>query len=524
MARSRYYFSTSRARRAVNFFEKLLKHSKGEWAGKPFILEPWQRDIIRKIFGWIDRESGFRRYSTVYIEVPKKQGKSPLAAGIALYLLLADAEPGAEIYCAAGDKYQAAIVFDYARDFVVQSDDLGAVLDVRESTHRILYRAEGSLFRAVSSDVPTKHGPNISGLIFDELHSQPNRELWDTLHTGTAARRQPLTVAITTAGVFDESSICWEQHEYARKVNAGLIDDPNFLGVIYAMDDGDDWRDEKVWHKANPSLGTVRKIDQMRREFRHAVLSPAYQNTFCRLYLDKWTQQEERWLDITVWNKTAGEVVEDDLIGETCTAGLDLSTRIDLTALVYVFPDEDGVYDILARHFIPAEGLQERSIREGVDYVRWVEEGYLIATPGPTIDEDFVIQQIAADSQKFLIQEMAFDRWGAQHITQRIDDEVGLDMVAFGQGYASMSEPTKALLELSIQKKLRHGHNPLLDYQADCMTVKQDPAGNIKPVKPDRRKSARRIDGMVALIMALDRARAQDNAPSVYEDRGLVTI
>src|SRR5437867_9476418 len=335
--KSRFWFDEEAAERACSFFEDMLVHVKGEWAGQPFVLEPWQRDIARSLFGW-KRRDGTRRYRIAYIEVPKKNGKSTLVAGIGLYLLTADGEQGGEVYSAAADREQAAIVFSTAKSVVQASPELAARC---ETYHRsIVVPRTGSSYKVLSADVPTKHGLNPSGILFDELHAQPNRELWETLVTGGAARRQPLVVAITTAG-YDRQSICYELHDHAVKVRDGIIHDDAFLPVIYAADEAGDWTDPKVWKKANPSLGVSVKVDFIREECERAKENPRKQNSFRRLHLNQWTEQSTRWIDMGVWAECAGAVDAEALQGRICYAGLDLSSTTDLSAFVLLFPPKE---------------------------------------------------------------------------------------------------------------------------------------------------------------------------------------
>lgn len=506
-------YDERRAELAVRFIEK-LKHTKGEYAGRNFLLQEWQKDIIRPLFGTVN-DDGTRQYRTAYIEVPRKNGKSELAAAISLLLLFFDGEPGAEIYSAAADRDQASIVFNVASDMVRQEPALAKRCKIIDSTKRVL--SGNSFYRVLSADAHTKHGFNAHGVIFDELHAQPNRDLWDVLTTSGGTRRQPLVLAITTAG-YDRNSICWEQHEYARKVIDGVIEDPTFFGVIYAAEDTDDWTDEAVWHKANPALGTFRSLDEMRSLCEKAKQVPSLQNTFRRLYLNQWTSQENRWLDLRVWRESAGVVIPEDLAGEECYAGLDLASVSDIAAFVMVFPDQDNYYDVLPVFFIPEENMWERAAKDRVPYDAWARDGQVIATPGNVIDFRFIREKIVELGQEYHIREIAFDRWGAAQISQDLQDE-GFTMVPFGQGFGSMAAPTKELLNLVLQRKIRHGDHPVLTWMADNMVVKQDPAGN---VKPDKAKSTEKIDGMVALIMGLDRALR--NQATAYNDRGIVTI
>lgn len=514
------YYDEKKAERAVRFV-KLLRHTKGKWAGQRFNLLEWQEDLLRKLFGTVD-ENGYRVYRKCYVEIPKKNGKTELGAAIALYLLVADGEYGAEVYSAACDRDQASIVYNVAATMVDMEPELKKRLRVLRSTKRIIYPATNSFYHALSADAYTKHGYNIHGVIFDELHAQPNRELWDVLTEGAgAARTQPLIFAITTAG-FDRNSICWEVHEYARKVRDGIIEDPHFLPVIYGLEDDEDWRDERNWWRVNPSLGYILDIERMRADFREVENIPAKQNAFRRLRLNQWTRSETRFIPMDFWDLCGREPVRvKKLKGKVCYAGLDLASSIDIAAFAKVFPDEDGGFDVLMRFWIPEENMRERALRDKVPYDVWVREGFIKATPGNVIDYAAIEEDIKKDGELYNIKEIAFDRWGAVQISQNLEAE-GFTMVPFGQGFKSMSPPTKELLKLVMSKKIRHGGNPVLRWMADNMVVKTDPAENIKP---DKAKSTERIDGMVALIMALDRAlRNEQKRKSVYEDRGILAL
>ena len=511
-------FSAEAADRAVRFFERILVHTKAEWAGLPFTLMDWQRDeIIRPLFGTL-KADGTRQYRTAYVEVPRKNGKSEIAAGIALYLLFADGEPGAEVYGAAKDKDQASIVFNVAGEMVKHSAVLTKRARVIDSTKRIVLDGSPSFYRAIPADAAGSHGFNASGIVFDELHVQPNRELWDVLATSTGARRQPLTFAITTAG-FDRNSICYEQHDYALKVLNGVIEDPSFFAYIRGAQEGDDWQDEAIWHKANPGLGVTVKLDYLRGEAKKAMEVPAYENTFRRLHLDQWTQQETRWLPIDKWDASAGSVDPDSLKGRDCYGGLDMASTTDIAALALVFP-VGGLFLALMHFWIPEENMIERVRRDRVPYDLWVRQGYITATPGNVIDYATIQRDIKALSEVYHIVDLGFDRWGAVQLTQGLQGE-GITVVPIGQGFASMSAPTKELLNLVMGQRLHHGRNPVLRWMADNMVVSTDAAANLKP---NKEKSAEKIDGMVALIMAIDRATRQEDTTSKYEESGLLVL
>lgn len=510
-----YWYDEDAAERAITFFPRFLTHVKGEWAGRPFELSTWQAEqIIRPLFGW-KKADGTRRYRTVYVEVPRKNGKSSLAAGIALILLYTDREPGAEVYSAAADRDQAAIVFDTAKQMVLASPELSAISEIYRRS--IVVPGTGSTYQVLSADVKGKHGKNASGVIFDELHAQPTRDLWDVLNTSTGARRQPVTVAITTAG-YDRETIGFEIHDYACKVRDGIIPDDTFLPVLYGAKEDEDWRDPKVWWSVNPGLGVSVKPEYLEQEARKAVETPAYQNTFRRLHLNQWTSQNTRWIDLAAWDACNAPVDTEALRGRHATAGLDLSSTTDLSAFVLLFPptEEGGAYDVVAWFWMPEDNVQKRSRKDRVPYDVWVREGFIEATPGNVVDYDRIRARINEIGETYYVHEMALDRWNATQIATQLQQD-GIQVVAFGQGYQSMSSPTKDLEALIVSKRIRHGGNPVLRWMADNVSVKQDPAGNLKP---DKAKSTGRIDGIVALIMALGRDSVNPPAGSVYGDNG----
>jgi phage terminase large subunit-like protein len=507
-------YSKERAGRAIRFIEK-LKHTKAPYRGKPFVLAKFQKKIIEELFGTVN-DDGTRQYRKAYIEMPRKGGKSELAAGIALYTLF-DGEGGDEVYGCAGDRDQASIVFDVAAE-MVRLGDLSNRFKIIDTRKRIVYPAKGSFYHAISAEAATKHGYNATAVIFDELHVQPNRHLWDVMTTSGGTRKEPLIFAITTAG-FDRNSICWEQHAYAEAVLKGVVADPSFYPVIYSAPENADWKDEKVWAACNPALGDFRSIEEMRSLFREAEQTPALENTFRRLYLCQWTQQEKRWMPIEAWDATAGAVDPAALEGKACYAGLDLASTSDIAAFVATFPDGDG-FSTLGRFWIPEENVAARVKKDRVPYDVWIREGLISTTPGNVIDYRTIYHDIVEMRERFDIREIAYDRWGATQLVQELEGE-GFTMVPFGQGFASMAAPTKELMALVLSKKLHHGGNPVLRWMANNMVVRQDPAGNLKP---DKGKSTEKIDGMVALIMGLDRAMRHGNQVSVYEERGAIII
>lgn len=507
------------AARAELFFSRYLRHVKGEWAFQPIQLADWQlQRIIYPLFGTL-LPDGARQYRTCYAEVPRKSGKSTIAAGIGLKLLCSDGEPGAEIYSAAADKDQANIVFGLAKAMVEKSPRLSRHCKIYKST--IVVPSTDSFYRVLSAEAYTKHGLNAHGIIFDELHAQPSRDLWDVLTTSTGSRRQPLTLAITTAGT-DQHSICWEQHDYGIKVLQGIVEDPTFLPIIFAAEKDDDWQDPAIWAKANPALGISLKPEYIAAQCRRAQEIPGYENTFRRLHLNQWTEQAVRWLPMGLWDDGAApEIDSAAFAGRECYGGLDLASVSDLAALVLVFVDPDGVTWLLPRFWIPEEGARKRAERDKVPYDVWIRQGHIKATSGNVTDYDVIRNDINEFGKQFNIAELGYDRWNAsQLVTQLAGD--GFTMVPVGQGFASLTAPSKALEKLILAGKVRHGGHPVMRWCASNVAAETDAADN---VKPSRKKSTEKIDGIVATVIALSRAIVhQDAHESVYSSRGLITV
>ena len=510
-----------KAQRAANFIN-CLKHTKGHWRGVPFDLLPWQDQIIKDVFGTV-KENGYRKYNTAYVEIPKKQGKSELAAAIALYLTCGDNEWGAEVYGAAADRQQASIVFDVAVEMVEQCPALKKRIKPIMSVKRLVYKPTGSFYQVLSAEAFTKHGLNVHGVIFDELHAQPNRELFDVLTKGSGdARLQPLFFLITTAGN-DRNSICYEVHQKAQDILDGRKIDHTFYPVIYGIAENDDWSSEANWFKANPSLNHTVDIEKVRAAFQSAKENPAEENIFRQLRLNQWVKQSIRWMPMDKWDECSFPVDLDHLKGRECFAGLDLSSTTDITAFVLVFPpsSEDEKYEVVPYFWIPEENLKLRVRRDHVPYDVWEQQGYVKTTEGNVVHYGFIETFIEELGTKYNIKEIAFDRWGAVQMVQNLEG-MGFTVVPFGQGYKDMSPPSKELMKITFEKKLAHGGNPVLRWMMDNIFVKTDPAGNIKP---DKQKSTEKIDGAVALIMALDRTiRHKGESGSVYDNRGILII
>ena len=516
------HYDKAKADRAVNFI-RYLKHTKGSWSGKPFELIPWQEQIIRDVFGVV-KENGYRQFNTAYVEVPKKQGKSELAAAVALYLLCADKEQRAEIYGCASDRQQASIVFEVAADMVRMSPELSKRVKILVSTKRLVYTPTNSFYQVLSAEAYSKHGFNIHGVIFDELHSQPDRKLYDVMTKGSGdARTQPLFFLITTAGT-DINSICYEVHAKAKDILEGRKHDSTFYPVIFGINENDDWTDPAVWAKANPSLGITVGMDKVHAACESAKQNPAEENIFRQLRLNQWVKQTVRWMPMDKWNACAFPVDENELEGRTCYGGLDLSSTTDITAFVLVFPPvkEEERYCILPFFWLPEESVSLRVRRDHVPYDTWTHIGKVQTTEGNVVHYGFIEKFIEDLNNRFNIREIAYDRWNATQMTQNLEG-AGFTMVPFGQGFASMSSPTKELMKLTLEQKIAHAGNPVLSWMMDNVTVRTDPAGNIKM---DKQKSTEKIDGAVALVMALDRAmrNGAESANSVYDERGILVL
>lgn len=515
------HYDKKKADRAVTFIENLC-HTKGKWAGTPFWLLPWQEQLIRDIFG-IVKPDGNRQFRTAFVEICKKVGKSELAAAVALYLLYADNEPSAEVYGAAADRQQASIVFDVAKQMVEMSPALMKRSKLMGATKRIVNYSNAGYYQVLSAEVGGKHGFSVSGLVFDEIHTQPNRQLYDVLTKGSSdARQNPLHFIITTAGN-DRHSIAYELHTKAVDILEGRRVDPTFYPVVYGLKDDEDWEDEANWYKVNPSLGYTVDIERLRDAYREAKQNPADEITFKWLRCNMWVSSTVAWIPDAIYMRGNEPIDMDALAGRDCYAGLDLSSTGDITALVLIFPprDEEEKYVLLPYFWIPEETIPRRVKANSVPYDIWEKQGYIMSTEGNVIHYDFIEKFIMDLSEKYHILEIAVDRWNATQMIQNLEGE-GFTIVPFGQGFSSMSAPTKEFYRLLMEGRIIHGGNPVLRWMAGNVVIDTDPAGNIKVTKA---KSKEKIDGIVAAIMALDRCiRQEGQSGSVYDERGLLVF
>jgi phage terminase large subunit-like protein len=505
-------FDIGAADHVIEFFRKYLRHSKGRWAGKPFELLEWEEGALRRLFGW-KRSDGSRRYRRGGIWIPKKNGKSTLAAGIELYLLVGDGEAGPEVYSAANDRGQAGIIYSEAANMVRSSPSLRKRLQPVDSRKTIAYPGMAGFLQAMSADVPTKEGINAHGVVNDELHAQRTRALWDVLAYAGAARWQPLNLSISTAGVYDQNSIGWEQYQYAKgvieggKPGDGGIKDWAFFALVYEAAQTDDWKQPATWKKANPSFGVTIDPQTFAEECREAQVEPRKENTFKRYRLNLWVQQTTRWIPLDIWDQNhTHAITKSRLRGLPAHGGLDLGSVSDLSAYVTLFEcaDDLDAIDVLARFWIPEATLTNEKNPNRQLYQQWVTDGFMHTTPGNVTDYDFIEAAIVEDAQHCDLKSVAIDRlFQGLEVSNHLMDE-GVVVVAMGQGFLSMAAPTKEFERRWTSKKVHHGNNPILRWMAGNCEVKQDAHGNMKIVKPNHHNDPRKVDGLVALVMALD--------------------
>lgn len=524
-------------------FVSMLKHVD-DFRGQPFVLQDWQHEVLCDVYGTV-RPDGLRQYRFAYLEIPKKNGKSTLIAALLLYHLVCD-PPDGQIFCCAAEQYQAGLVYRIALKMLDQLPYLKKLLKAKEYTHELINRETGSMAKVLSAEAYSKHGLNPTVVIFDELHAQPNRELWDTMTFGSgAARKQPLYWIITTAGDDpDHRSVGWEQHEYARRIIDGEIEDPRWYARIFGARDDSDIYDERVWAQCNPSLGVTIEIETVRGEALAARNSPSAEKLFRWLRLNQWVSlKSTSWLPLSLWDETTGELTKADLVGKRCYAGVDLSTINDLTGLALLFPPQDGIeidrptgtYDatgqmVMKKHqgwyyvleaWHPLENMKARVIKDKVPYDRWAAEGWLNATPGNVIDYTFIEARIAAINQQYEVIAWGNDPRGAEKLRQDLQNDHDIELLEVAQDIAHLSEPMKEIERLSKNGEMAHERNPLGRWTWGNVTVHVDGNGNYKPMK---NKPVDKIDPMAALFNAMYLAMKIEPAESAYETRGIRVV
>lgn len=520
MVEDQYYFDEEAADRVCRFFETQLFHWKGEYAGKPFKLLPWQRKILRDVFGTKRKADHTRRYRFVYVEVPRKAGKTFFASGLAVYLTCADNEPGAEVYSAAMNREQSGYTLDNFKQAVYASRLLSKRIRVLQ--HKCEHPASRSRFKALSGEGKGSHGKNIHGLVIDELHEWVGKnaaDLFEALVTSMGSRRQPLTCCITTAGHGGEITICRELHNKAEKYLSGEVKpgaesyDDTFYPVLYSVGKDEPWDDPETWRKANPSLGESVSVDYYRRECVKAKESAAYENTFRRLYLCQWTEQTTRWLSLDKYDACTKAISLDELEGEPCYLGVDLSQSYDLTAVVQVFPRPDG-WIVYPHIYCPEDSVAERTREDAIPYSTWVKEGHLIPTPGKTVDYDRIEQDIVALAERFKVVEAAFDPYNAGPMIRHLENAGIEPCLTVDQNFRQMGPPSAELERRIVNGKITFHNNPVLRWAAANVEVKTH-EGQIRPIKPNAKgkyagTAKYKIDPLVATILGISRAMLRD--------------
>lgn len=504
-----YVFDETLANRAIRFVERCCYLSKGSAAGKPLKLRPWQREIISNIFGWIDPSTGLRRYRRVFIFLPRKNGKSHLAAAIALYMLFADGEKGAEVILAANSRDQASIVYKAAAGMVNQSPVLKQLATPIPSSKRIPHLESDSVLKVISAEAPTALGLDISALIYDEVAFAPSRDLYDALTTASGSRKQPLHVFITTAG-WDHEGVGHELYKYAHDVLADPKHDPTFYPVLFEVPANEDWSQESIWHTANPALGDFLNVEEIRNQARSALNNTADQNKFRTFHCNQWVQAAESWLDRTKWDGLANRQFNlASLRDVPCYIGLDLSSNQDLTAVVPLWIVNDTTFYAKPFLFLPEADLRERILRDKAPYDAWVEQGNVFLTTGATVDYSFISKKIHEIASTNTVKAIGYDPWQAHKLIGDLSND-GFTCVKLRQGHETLGAPTKELESLIVSKRLIHDGNACMSWQVGNVTVRKDANGNIVP---DKRKSAHRIDGIAATVMALACAMKMNAAP-----------
>ncbi len=499
-----YEFNENLAVRSINFAQ-LLKHSKGKWArrGESIKLEPWQQFIKWVMHGWVKKGTTLRRFSKAYIEVARKNGKTTYAATDVLNIFFLDKEPGAEIYLAATKREQAKICWTEVQKMAQKHPILKSKIDVLNHSSAIRTKGGDSVIKALGADSDTEDGLNPLMAVIDEYHAHKNADMVNVLESGMGAREQPLIEIITTAGT-DQYSPCYqEERDLAVRVLEGEESD-SYFAIIFTLDEEDDWTDPNVWIKANPNLGVSVSVDYLEKRIQMALASPRKQNDVKTKNLNIWCSASTAWITSEMWDACGGKVNPEDLFGRPCFAAIDLANTTDLSAICFLFPpiNDEKKYQLLMKYYLPENVIDEKSKTDKVPYALWRDQGWVTATPGDIIDQDFIEEDVRNFCNLFQVQQIGYDAWNASQIVTHLTSE-GISMVPLRQGFATMSPFSKNFEYIIAKKLLNHGNNPVLAWNNHCTEVEFSAEGNIKPKKPDKRKSGKRIDGIIATIMAL---------------------
>jgi phage terminase large subunit-like protein len=513
-----YHWRPDLADKAIRLF-RLMKHYKGEWGGHPIVLEPWQQFIVGSVFGWVARETGFRRFRNCFVELARGNGKSTLAAGLLIILTFFDHEPGAEGYAFATKRDQALIVFRTARQMVLRSSAIREFVTVWR--HNLHDDTSESKLEALGADADTLDGLRPHAAVGDEIHRHPTADVVEVIESGMGTRRQPLLFLITTAGESDGvDTVYGQQYSISTQVLEGAVDIPEWFAFIAAADPEDDWAEETTWRKANPNWGVSVKPEFVRKEYQKALANPAEQPKFRRLYLGQKVSTVEAYLSLADWDACPPWPDEATLREAPCWLGLDLSSSVDVTAAVLVWrlgPDEIA---LRATCWLPGANLEERRRRDRVPYHAWAGS-WLTLTEGNTIDRSEVRRAVAAQAKDWRVKAICYDPWQAAELVQQLQDDDGLPVLAVPQRFATLSEPTKALQALILRRRVRHDANPLLRWMVSNLAVRTDDRENMMPCK---KRSRGRIDGLQATITALTQALVKPPAESVYATRDLLVL
>lgn len=502
-------------------FIQLLKHT-GDFTGQPFRMLEWQHDFVWNIYATV-KQGGYRQYKYGYLEVPKKNGKTELVAAIALTHLFLDAENG-EIYCCAGDIGQASLTYKAAKKMLEQCPALLKRVKINDSQKTIINKKTGTFIQVLSSEAYTKHGFNPTVVIFDELHAQPNRDLWDIMTFGAgSSRKEPLCLVITTAGDDpDRQSIGWEKHEYARRIRDGEIYDPTWYVRIYGAEEDDDIYDEEIWKKVNPSLGITIDIETVREEAIGAKNSPANEKLFRWLRLNQWVEiKQTSWLPLSLHDKCMVKDFDITMLaGKKCFEGLDLSSTGDLTARAFLFPPQKGLdkFVFIFKGYIPLENMREREKSDKVSFSQWVQGKFIEATPGDVVDYDYIKMDIMKDDKLYKVSEIGNDKWGAEKLRQDLEKE-NISMTEVPQQISTFSPVMKEIERLMKTGQIIIPYNPVSRWCFGNIKIYVDGNENYKPIKT---KKYARIDLWIALFNAF--FMYQKNKISVYDSRGVIAV
>ncbi|MDC7234566.1 MAG: terminase large subunit [Spirochaetales bacterium] len=514
-----YRFDDTRAARIIDFVG-FCKHVKGELKGKPIFLEPAQQFVLAMVFGWVSKVTGHRRFRYVYEEKARKNAKSTILAAIGLYMLFLDGEGGSEVYSAAVDKDQARIVWGVAREMVLQSPDFKKML--KDYSGSLVHQKSASAFKPLSRDNKNKDGLNVHCALVDEYHAHPDDQILELLKGGTGSRIQPLLWVITTAG-FNRNCACKRERDRVERILDGVEQDEEYFGIIYTLDEGDDWKDPTVWKKSNPLLDVAVSTEFLEGLLRDARVRPEKENNFKVKHLNLWVDAHTRWVNHEFWKKCRISMEEEELIGRRCIAAFDLSTTTDLSGygLCFLPLEQDEPYKMLWRFFIPEDNIDNRS--EDVPYRAWINQGFIQTTYGNVIDYGEIEASVIKDAEKFNIEELNFDPWGAQGLMNSLQAQ-DLNCIRFSQGMKDMSPAVKHTERGILSREIAYTGNPVMDYMISCAEIYRDVNDNVKLVKPKREETSSRIDGVIMMVMAYYRAYLiQGEAPqsSVYEERGM---